>query len=234
MKTLISIIFILFTTLLFAQAEQDSILLLNGKVYKGKILGLEDFQGDSILKYQSIGKGGAERTEVISAYRIYSYSQNNETKVLYRQDEFSGNYLSERETKEVTLGSYDARKTFKAHVPFWSAFALGLGASLFDTYLTKKEAQDSTLITIKEPGFFRNEPSIFPFLVPPVISVAWSFPTFKLRGRKMIHKQYLHNEFYYRGYHRIAKQKRMLGSLLGGFSGVALGMILHYSISPHL
>lgn len=234
MKTLLSTFFILSASFLYAQAEQDSILLLNGKVYKGKILGLEEIEGDSILKYETSNKKGAKHVEDISTYRIFSYTQFGKKKVLYHQDEFSGNYLSVRETKEVTLGSYDARQTFKAHVPFWSGFALGLGASLFDTYLTKKEAQDSTLLVTKDPGFFRNEPSIFPFLVPPVISVAWSLPTFKLRGRKMIHKQYLHNEFYYRGYHRIAKQKRMLGSLLGSFSGVALGMILHYSISPHL
>lgn len=230
MKASLILVLTFFSLLSFGQAKQDSILLLNGKVLHGEIVGFEMTQGDSILKYESISKKGQKRVEIISTYRIFSYTSDGISRTLYRQDEFAGNYLTERETKEVTIGSYDARQTFKPHVPFWTSFALGFGASVFDTYLTKNEANDSTLIAPKTPGFFKGDPSIFPFLVPVVTTVSWSFPSFRLRDRRIIHKQYFNNENFYRGYHRIAKQKRMLGALIGSLAGIATGMIIHYSV----
>jgi len=136
--------------------------------------------------------------------------------------------LSIAETKEVTIGSYDARQTFKPRFVFWSSYALGLGASIYDTYLTKKSASDSSLITPLEPGFFRSGPSIAPFFVPVVLSVSWSFPTFKIKDKQILHKDYMNNLNYYRGYHRISKQKRILSSLMGSFAGIATGMTLYY------
>src|SRR5690606_16157112 len=122
---------------------------------------------------------------------------------LYTPNEFMGDYLTVKETKDVTIGSYDARQTFKPHVAFWTSFAAGFGASVWDTYLTKKAASDTTLISPKEPGFFKGDPSVFPFFVPIVASVSWSLPTFKLKKKKMLHQNYHGNENYYRGYHRI-------------------------------
>lgn len=230
MKAVIFSILLILSQISFSQEPADSILLLNGKVLNGKILGLEWSNGDSILKYESISKKGTNRVDIVSTYRVFSFTQGGETNVLYRQDEIQGNYLSERETKEVTFGSYDARQTFKPHVAFWSGFALGFGASLIDTYLTKKEANDSSLIAPKIPGFYKANPTIFPFFVPAVLSVSWSFPTFKLREKNIIHKQYHHNDNFYRGYHRIAKQKRMLGALFGSIGGIAANMIIYYAV----
>lgn len=210
--------------------QRDSILLLNGKVLHGNVLGLEKTPGDSILKYETIRKDGSSRPEIIQTYRVFHFVDEGNTRVLYRQDEFLGNYLSVSDTRDVTYGSYDARRTFKPHVPTWTSFALGFGASIFDTYLTNKQANDPDLIEPKTPGFFKGNPSIFPFLVPVVVSVSWGLPSFRLKEKNMIHKQYLHNENYYRGYHRIAKQKRMLGALLGSLGGIATGMIIHYSV----
>jgi hypothetical protein len=228
MKVVIVLILLLGLSNSFSQSQKDSILMLNGKVYKGTIIGLEETLDDSILKYKSISKKGHETNEVLSTYRIFSYTQNGENKVLYHPDEFKGNFLSIEETKHVTIGSYDARQTFKPRFVFWSSYAIGLGASVFDTYLSKKSATDSSLIAPLEPGFFKSNPSIAPFFVPAVLSVSWSFPTFKLKDKQMLHKEYKNNANYYRGYHRISKQKRILSSLMGSVAGIATGMTLYY------
>lgn len=212
----------------FDQAKPDSILLLNGKSYVGEITGMGFVKSDSVLNFKYTNKKGRTIFQEFETRRIFSYTQNGLSRVVYVPNEFEGDFLTVQETKDVTIGSYDARHTFKPHVPFWTSFGIGLGASLWDTYLTKKEATDSSLVAPKEPGFFKGDPSIFPFITPVVLSVAWSFPSFKLKQKKMLHKHYVGNENYYRGYHRIAKQRRMLGALFGSLSGIAVGMVSYY------
>lgn len=211
-----------------AQNERDSILLLNGKVFHGEITGTALSKGDSVLTYQCTTKKGKLVTQQIEMQRIFSYTQRGNSKMVYAPNEFLGDYLSVAETRDVTIGSYDARHMFKPHVPFWTSFAIGMGATIWDTYLTKKSAADTNLVMPKEPGFFKGSPSVFPFFIPVVLSVSWSFPSFKVKKHKMIHQNYHGNENYYRGYHRIAKQKRMLGGLFGSLSGLGLGMIMYF------
>ena len=210
----------------FSQNVQDSVLMLNGKVFHGDFVKLDDIENDSVLQFK-LENG---KTENFSIQRIFSYTTKGASNILYRKDEFKGDFLSIEETKAVTFGSFDARKTFKPHFPFWSGYALGLGASMFDTYLTKKDTIGAVSQDL-QPGFFQKKPSMFPFLIPAVVTVSWSFPSFKLKEKKIIHKEYFRNENFYRGYHRIAKQKRMLSSLLGSISGIATGLIL-YGIVP--
>ena len=228
MRGIITLICIFFLGYSFAQNEKDSILLLNGKVFTGKITGTGVVKEDSVVNYSYTNKKGKLSFHSVEMKRIFSYTQTGMSRTVYFPNEFQGDYLTIKETHDVTIGSYDARKTFKPHVPFWTGFGLGLGASLWDTYLTKKAATDSSLIAPKEPGFFKGDPSIFPFIVPIVCSVSWAIPSFKLKKKKMLHKRYHGNEFYYRGYHRIAKQKRMLGGLLGSLGGIGVGLGLYY------
>ena len=216
-----------FCTSGFGQELLDSILLLNGKVISGEISGFGEVKNDSVIFYTDT-KG---KTGEVANYRVFSYYKDRTEKEIYRKDEFSGNYLSVQETKAVTYGSYDARQTFKPHVALWTGFALGLGASLTDTYLSKKEAANANTVNPLTPGFFQRSPSWFPFIIPPVLTVSWAFPTFKLKKKKIIHGNYYNDENFYRGYHRIAKQKRMLSGLSGSIAGVAVGMGLYYMLN---
>ena len=229
MKSFIIITLCLFCTMVFSQ-DKDSLLLLNGKSYVGDITGTALVKGDSVVNINVMNKKGKVIPHSIETRRIFSKTENGINKTIYMPNEFMGDYLSISETHDVTIGSYDARQTFKPHWAFWTSFAAGLGASIFDTYLSEKNANDSSLVAPKKPGFFRGDPSIFPFFIPVVASVSWSLPSFKLRDNRMIHKNYKGNEFYYRGYHRIARQRRMLGALLGSFSGIAVGLISYYII----
>lgn len=222
MKQSVLALIILFGLVKIGQSQNDSIIFLNGKVEHGTIEGLSKTPSDSVLLFSVDGK-----KEEISTYRIFSFTQDNNTQILYRPDEFKGDFLSIKETKAVTYGSYDARHTFKPYVAFVTGFALGLGASIFDTYLGKNSVKDTVNYDL-EPGFFKSKPSLFPFLVPPVVTVAWAIPSFKLKDKKILHKEYFKNENFYRGYQRIAKQKRMLSSLLGSVLGVGVGMSIYY------
>lgn len=224
----------LFSIGAFGQNEKDSILMLNGKVYYGEVIGSYKVDGDSILKYKETNKKGETEEATLDLYRVYSYTSKSTNNVIYRQDEFLGNYLTVEQTKEVTIGSYDARQTFKPRIPFWTTYALGAGISIMDTYLGKKKFENPSYINPyghTSPGLFKDKLSLLPVLVPVVVSVTWSLPSFKLKKKKMLHLEYFNNENYYRGYHRIAKQKRMLGSLAGGFAGIATGWIAHLIVN---
>lgn len=231
MRALIVTLILISPAIIFSQAEKDSVLLLNGKVYQGEVIGTDVVEGDSVLTIKTLSKKNETITEQFGLYRIFSYTQNGSENIVYTQNEFLGNYLSITETKAATYGSYDARKTFKPAVPLWTTFGICAGVSLLDTYLTQNTLNDPNYIGSEtSKGFFKDSPSMFTLLVPVAASVVWSFPTFKLKKKNMIHTEYFNNENYYRGYHRIAKQKRMLGSLIGGFSGLALGIISYYTV----
>jgi len=213
----------------FGQAEKDSILLLNGRVYKGTITSVDD----QLLKFTEIDKKGNSFTSEIATYRIFSYTQNGQDNTLYKQDEFKDNFLTVDEAKNATLGSYDARQTFKPRFVFWSSFILGYSASLFDTYLPQSAIDNPNYIGSEtSPGLFKKSPTIFPFLVPALLTVSWSLPSFRIKEHQMIQKHLLNNESYYRGYHRISKQKRMLSALKGSLIGIGAGMVTYAVFKP--
>ncbi len=232
MKTFLFLLFLVVNLSVFSQAKQDSIILLNGRVFTGDI---DKVENDFIFYDQTNKKGESERIEM-STYRVFSYTQDGNETVIYKQDEFKGDYLSIEETRHTTLGSYDARKTYKPRFVFWSSLLLGIGASVFDTYFSQKSFDaltDTVGGVIFEPdlnvGYFGSSPSIFPFVVPVVLSVSWGLPTFRIKEHQILQKDMFGNEMYYRGFHRIAKQKRIFASLKGSLIGIAAGMI-SYSI----
>ena len=223
-QTISILIFFLTSLSLYAQTELDSIILLNGRVYRGTITGTSD----NLLTYKEIDRKGNEFSGVMEYYRVFSYTQNGMEKVVYEQDEYKDNFLTVEEARNATLGSYDARQTFKPRFVFWSSFVIGYGASLYDTYLLQK--------TINHPdyfgnqttkGFFKSDPTFMPILAPLVLSVGWSFPSFKIKEKQMIQMHLLNDESYYRGYHRIAKQKRILGALRGSLLGIGAGLVTY-------
>lgn len=221
----------LFTVLIFNaySQEQDSLILLNGKVIRGEIKGADvDF-----INLKELDKKGRVYDTKIEKYRVFSYTQGGMETVVYQQNDEFNNFLSVKEAKHVSLGSYDARQNFKPHFVFWSSFALGLTASIWDTYLLQKSIDNEAYIgPHTSGGFFKSKPSLFPVLAPVILSVGWSFPSFKVKEKDMIQKHLLNDVDYYRGFHRIAKQKRMLGALKGSVLGIAAGMVTYAVFKP--
>ncbi|MFT5823677.1 MAG: hypothetical protein ACI8ZM_004939 [Crocinitomix sp.] len=226
---LASTLMILVSIVSTAQGEQDSIILLNGRVFHGPVTSIEN----GILKYQEKTKKGETFTGEFATYRVFSYTQKGTETILYKQDEAADNYLSVDEARNATLGSYDARQTFKPRFVFWSSFALGYGMSLYDTYLLQSTIDHENYIgSFTEGGLFKSQPTFVPMFIPLVLSASWSFPSFKLKEKQMIQTHLLNDESYYRGYHRVARQKRIFSALKGSLIGIGAGLITYAVFKP--
>lgn len=213
----------------YGQAEQDSIILLNGRVYLGAIISTDN----QLVTFTEKDKKGNVLNSQIEEYRIFSYTRNNKETVLYTQNDEMDNFLTITEARNTTLGSYDARQTFKPRFVFWSSVAVGYGARLWDTYLLQKTIDNKDYIGSETTGvFFKSRPSLFPVLAPLLLSVTWSIPSFRIKPEQMIQKHLLNDDSYYRGFHRIAKQKRMLAALTGSVIGIGAGLITYGVFKP--
>lgn len=213
----------------FSQVEKDSIILINGHVYRGTIT---NAAGD-FISFKEEDRKGNTFTSQIESYRIFSYTQSGQTTTVYTPNEIGGDFLTVDEARKATLGSYDARQTFKPRFVFWSSLAIGYGASLYDTYLLQKTVDHEQYQgDYTSSGFFKSRPSFFPFLAPAVLSVSWSIPSFKVKKKQMIQVDLLNDESYYRGYHRIARQKRIFAALKGSFIGIGTGMLTYAFLKP--
>jgi hypothetical protein len=226
---LASILMVLVSFVSTAQGEQDSIILLNGRVFRGPVTSVEN----GFLKYKETTKGGESFTGEFDLYRVFSYTQNGAETILYKQDETSDNYLTIDEARNATLGSYDARQTFKPRFVFWSSFAIGYGVSLYDTYLLQATVDhDNYIGPHTEGGLFKSQPTFLPIVAPLVLSAAWTFPSFKVREKQMIQTHLLNDESYYRGYHRVARQKRIFAALKGSLIGIGAGLVTYAVFKP--
>lgn len=211
-------------------AQQDSIVLLNGLVYRGTIKSV----GTEVLTYVDAAEPDEEFPFEITTDRLFSYVQSGQETILYRQDELKGDFLTVEEARFATLGSYDARKTFKPRFVFWSSLLIGYGVSLLDTYYSQNSydaffAENGYGPTNAKVGFFGTGPTLMPIVVPIVLSVAWGLPSFKVKEHQVLQKDLFGNETYYRGFHRIAKQKRIFAAIKGSAIGIGAG-VLSYAI----
>jgi hypothetical protein len=207
----------------FTQSMSDSLILLNGRVFRGEFKSLNG----GVLKFDMADRKGEVFTSELDVYRVFSYSIGEKETIVYKKSEEMNNFLDMEEARKATLGSYDARQTFKPRVVFWSSLLLGYAASIYDTYLPESVLDDPNYLGT-EAGFFTKGPTFFPILVPVVLSVGWSIPSFKVKESQMLQLHLKGDEEYYRGYHRVAKQKRMLNALKGGLIGVGAGMLTYY------
>lgn len=228
-NSFVSFLLIFTSFLSFGQSEQDSIILLNGRVYRGTI---NEVNNDFVLFSEKDKKGNILNSEM-SNYRIFSYTKKGEETIVYKQNDQTANFLTENEARKATLGSYDARQTFKPRVVFWSSLALGYGMSLYDTYLQQKTIDHEDYNNeYNSRGFFKSNPTFLPIFVPLVLTASWAIPSFKIKEKQMIQMHLKNDESYYRGYHRIAKQKRMLAALRGSLIGIGAGMLTYAVFKP--
>lgn len=223
MKTYLILPVLLFVATLNATAQNDSILFLSGKVFKGTIGPVEN--GSLQITYDK--KNGKPKTDFVEPYRVFSFVKEGKETVMYVQDEFKGDFLDVSQARAATYGSYDARFTFKPRLAFWSSLTIGFASTIFDTYLTEKEANDPGLLEPKTPGFFKTDPSVFSFLAPPIMLGVWAIPNTRVKYDKILHHSYHGDPDYYRGYNRIARQKRMFAALKGSVIGISAGLLTY-------
>lgn len=215
-------------------SQQDSIVLLNGKVYRGEIVKVEA----GVLTYTEKNKDSGTTDVEITTDRLFSYIDNGAETVCYVENEFTGDFLPVESVRRATLGSYDARQTLKPRFVFWSSLAIGIGISLLDTYYTQNAYDNFVAINGVPPinaqvGFFGAKPTLMPVLVPMILSGTWAIPSFRIKPHQLLQKNLYGDENYYRGFHRIARQKRVLAALKGSAIGIGLGFASYFIFSPH-
>ncbi len=216
-----SIILILFFSFSgFCQNFKDSIILLNGIAHTCNILEKKN----SYINVEIKNKKGEVEVFSYEEYRVFSYTQKGKENVVYNYDPDFGNFLTVDESRRYTLGSYDARKTYKPRVVFWSSFAMGYGFSLYDTYMSKAAVINSENPDLKA-GFFGKGPTLLPIAVPLVLTATWAFPNIKVREKYILQKNLQYDKMYYHGFNQISKQKRTFAALKGSAMGIALGYI---------
>lgn len=217
-----------------ASAQSDSIVLLNGKVYRGEVKKVEA----GILTYTELQKDGSTEEIDLTTDRLFSYIHNGKETVFYVENEFTGDFLSVESARRATLGSYDARQTLKPRFVFYSSLAVGLGVSLLDTYYSQsaydKFVETNGVAPISaQVGFFGAKPTLMPILVPMVLSGSWAIPSFRIKPKQLLQKNLYGDEQYYRGFNRVARQKRVLAALRGSLIGVGLGYISYFAFTSN-
>jgi hypothetical protein len=215
-------------------SQQDSIVLLNGKVYRGEVQKVDA----GVLTYTELKKDGTTESVELTTDRLFSYIHEGKETVFYVENEFTGDFLPVESARRATLGSYDARQTMKPRFVFYSSLLLGYGVSLLDTYYTQS-AYDNFVATNGAPpisahvGLFGAKPTLMPILVPMVLSGSWAIPSFRIKPKQLLQKNLYGDEQYYRGFNRVARQKRVLAALKGSVIGIGLGYISYFVFTPN-
>jgi hypothetical protein len=218
-----------------AFSQLDSIVLLNGKVYRGEVKKVEA----GILTYTETKKDGSIESFEITTDRLFSYIDEGKETVFYVENEFTGDFLSVESARRATLGSYDARQTLKPRFVFYSSLLVGYGVSCLDTYYSQKaynnflDANGGVPPVNAQVGFFGAKPTLMPILVPMVLSGSWAIPSFRIKPKQLLQKYLYGDEQYYRGFNRVARQKRVLAALKGSVIGVGLGYISYFAFTPN-
>lgn len=214
MKTKIILAFALLIA--FNVNAQDKLLLLNGRVDRGKIM----VDNESTFDFKIYKNGGAEKIIPYAKYRIFSVTDivGKET-VLYKRDTSIGNFRSENQMRMYIYGQRDAHNNFGSAHHFIGGFLIGFTAAIFDTYEFDNPG-----------GFFIRSPSIMPVLVPLVIPLGASLLPSKIMKDDVSDIGYLNSEEYIEGFNKVKKFKRIKNSFLGSIAGVAVGLVSYYAL----
>ncbi len=210
----------------FNSTAQDKILLLNGKSFEGKFLG----SSAELVNFDFIKKSGKTKSFSFENNRVYSYTkQGEEESVLYRKDTSIYLFYSQYEMRMFIYGEKDAYERFKVIKPWATGFALGLGVSMYDTYLSGNYVcSDKHEVS---GGFFKRQPSLAQFIIPFVVPIFTGAIKPKMKARHASDPTFLANEQYIEGFKKIRRFKRVKSSLFGTVCGVAVGM-LAYTLAP--
>ncbi|MCT4581696.1 MAG: hypothetical protein N4A35_09790 [Flavobacteriales bacterium] len=218
----LSLVFLGYQTL----NAQDKILLLNGKSYEGEFLS----KSEDLVNFNFVKKSGKVKPFSFERIRVYSYTKNGEQEsVLYQRDTSIFHYYSQYEMRLFIYGENDAYNRYKVTRPWLTGFAIGLGVSLYDTYLNEGYTCPDGIEVSK--GFFKRQPSLAQIIVPFVVPITTGAIKPKMKARFASDPTFLANEYYIEGFKKVRRFRRVKASLLGTLCGVASGMLAYY-ITP--
>lgn len=225
---LVTIVIVLFYIFQNVAYTQDKILLLNGREYNGKFLS----KSEDLVNFNFVKKSGKIKPFSFEKTRVFSVTKKGEEEsVLYKKDTSIYHYYSEYEMRMYIYGEKDAYSMYKATRPFLTSFAIGLGVSLYDTYLYESYICPNGKEVPK--GLFNRQPSLVQFIVPFVVPIVSGAIKPKINPRFVSDRTFLANEFYIDGFKKARKFKRVKASLFGTLCGIAVGMLGYYITPKH-
>lgn len=181
---------------LFAQEKLDTVYLMSGRTVEGVV---KDTSNEK-LKILIPKKGGGYKADFIEQELIFSvkYKTGSEA-VFYKQDTLFGNYYTPNEVRYFLQGERDARKHYRC--PLWIAggFAMGFGGGY----------TGSALGLVAPFGYS-------------AISVGFRV---KIRPGSVSNPDYLKYDTYLMGYEKVARQKRVMRTMVAGAIGFTAGII---------
>ena len=182
--------------ILFAQEKMDTVYLMSGKTVEGVV---KDTSNEK-LKILIPKKGGGFKSDFIDQELIFSvkYKTGSE-RVFYVQDTLFGNYYTPNEVRYFLQGERDARKSY--HCPVWigGGFVAGFAG-----------------------GYTGNAFGLVAPFGYSAISLAFRV---KIRPGSVSNPNYLKYDTYLMGYEKVARQKRVMRTLVAGAIGFTAGVV---------
>jgi hypothetical protein len=164
-----------------------------------------------VVAYQK--RNGKVKEMMLNKGEVFSYTSGEGSgpsaeKIIYTQDSLLGNDLTVEEMRIYLAGERDAANLYKARHVFWIGF-IACGAIAY----------------IGEDGVIST-------LVPPVLHALVYLPLrVRARPHQVSQDGYRYNDFYADGYLPVAKSRRELQALKGGFLGAAVGLATYLVLS---
>lgn len=222
MRTIFLGLFLLLFSASFAQ--KDSVLLLSGKVIKGEIISVND-EVVSFKSYEHRKKGIISESFELESHQVFSAYNDGEESILYKKDSSIGFFWNPAQMKSFVLGEYHALQYYKPRFTNYLGAALGLGLTVYDTYLFPKNVSNGD-----KTGFFQQDLGMAPFLGAFVYTVAIGLPKAKVRETNINDRTLLLDPYFLSGYHKSSRSRRVGQGFIHYMAGVGVG-ILSYSLS---
>lgn len=202
-------VFIFVLSLLQAKAQStapglDTVYLMSGKTVAGVVKDSTDEQ----LKILVPRKKGNFKADFVDLDLVYSVKyRDGHEEVFYKQDTLFGNYFTRQEVLNFIYGERDARKGY--HCPLWlgGAFAFGFAG-----------------------GYTRSV-----FAPIPVFAYAGmtTFFRVKIKPGSVTNPDNIKFDTYVLGYEKVARQKRVMRSLIWGGIGMVSGFFVSYEFQQN-
>lgn len=194
---LLSLLFLAQLTAI-AQA-QDRILLMNGQVIQGKVLGQSTLE---IRYLMDSRRGLRERAEPTES--VFSVTDTlGRERVWYFYDTVFGNDMTEQQMRWFIKGEQDARKGYKPFWPMVGGFVAGAGLTI---------ALDLEVNSL---------------LIPPLFAASMALPRVHVTRGSITDPLMDGDEFYAYGYAKVGRTKRVLRTLLSSAVGIAAGIAVN-------
>jgi hypothetical protein len=217
-------ILFLFTFLLSflgSTAQKDSVILLSGKVIKGEVIQADE-ETVQFKSYDHPRKGLINEPFNLESHQVFSVYNNGEESILYKKDSTVGFFWNQSQMKSFVLGEYHALNYYKPKFTNYLGAAMGLGITLYDTYLFPKNAANSD-----KTGFFQQDLGMAPFLGAFVYTVSIGLPKAKIKETQISDRTLLLDPYFLSGYHKSSRSRRVGQGFLYYMGGVGVGILAH-------